>query len=61
MSRFDTNRDRFDRDFENFDKSFRKATKLGAVWFAICAIVSLVILGVGIWAVVAIVSWLTTK
>ena len=38
----------------NEDKAFR-------LWFAFCALLSLVVIGVGIWAVVEIVNWLTTK
>jgi hypothetical protein len=32
-----------------------------ALWFAFCALLSLVLIGVGIWAVIEIVNWLTTK
>ena len=49
------------KERDDFDRDFKKVQKLGIVWFIICAIISLIVLGVGVWAVVAIVSWLTSK
>jgi hypothetical protein len=31
------------------------------VWFVFCALLSLAVTGVGIWALVTVVQWLVTK
>lgn len=31
------------------------------LWFAFCALVSLTVTGVGIWAIIALVNWVTSK
>jgi hypothetical protein len=46
----------------SFQSDPRRGLGIGfALWFAFCAIISLGTLGIGIWAVIALVNWVTTK
>jgi len=39
----------------------RTGDRLFAAWFIFCALLSLAMIGVGIWAVVVLAQWVVTK
>lgn len=39
---------------DRFDKAF-------AAWFVFCTLVSLTLIGVGLWAIISLVQWVTAK
>lgn len=44
---------------DDFDKHFDRMTWLMYFWFFICAVCAIAMVGVGIWAVIALVSHFT--
>jgi len=44
-----------------FDRQFNNARRLAYGWFMFCACVAVIMLGLVVWAVIEIVSWLTSK
>jgi hypothetical protein len=49
------------RDFDDFDKSFDRAERTVTRFLWIVALVVIVALAVGTWAVIELVGWIKTK
>lgn len=53
---------RLPNDFDrNFDRNLNRAAKGFSVAAIAIIVINLIVLGVGIWAVVELVQWLTSK
>lgn len=46
---------------ERHSRRHRRNTNAFFVWMMVSAMVSVLLLGVGVWAVIELVSWITTK
>lgn len=54
-------RDQWDKEMDKFDRDFDRAKRFGIVWFVICALVALASLGLIAWAVITLVTYITSK
>jgi len=49
------------RRHEEFDRNWKRTSRLMGAWFVFVAVVSLALLGFGVWVVVQLVEWIKSK